>query len=423
MTNQNNVPENKNEDHSAHIQTLERLQIVLDENNAIRSKFNALLTQVAPFIDDFNSTDEHPSNEEDQPHEDRVLTQEEIEWYQKKLQETLSDYKTEIQEASYLNSQIAKKHVELNKLKISYRIDQDDKLTQHNNAFSKVIQNLRNNTSKIQESWINEKKRLSNANDFLKSLYDTSVSDTKEMEEQSQLNLKSIQELTSSIDSAKEAIQDIKERLNRIKPRVNEYEIINIKHQRSEERLVQLSDELETIKNKIQTESLAANVRSQIDNGNDQITALNGEIDEILNKISKGKEAIEKTKERINDYKNETKEVIEETKKLQKIEKQIIEEKEIIKKYLEKYRNEEDTAGGSNKLLTSKLNNGIGDGSDDYCASKIRKQMVFLKKDLEKMKKSQSNNKEEAFLDLHSPTIMPTRKRVPLIPGKRKSLI
>ena len=106
-----NSEENTKEDfRTKQIRELEKLQIVLDENTVLRSKYNALLAQVPPLVDNFNSPPV-PQAGGIQFQSDRVYTPEEIEQLRQKLTQTLVEYREETRVASLLNSELMKKEL------------------------------------------------------------------------------------------------------------------------------------------------------------------------------------------------------------------------------------------------------------------------------------------------------------------------
>ena len=108
--------------HQKQIKELEKLQRVLDENNALRGKFNALQAQVAPLADSFGSASFPVFANE------RVYKPEEIENMRQKLEQTLADYRVETQSAGRLNAEVETLYTELSSLRMKFRLDQDERL-------------------------------------------------------------------------------------------------------------------------------------------------------------------------------------------------------------------------------------------------------------------------------------------------------
>ena len=178
---ENEKKEEKEDFRTKQIKELEQLQIVLDENNVLRAKFNALQAQVTPLVDNFgpNAPCALP-----QFQQDKVFTPEEIEAMRTKLEQTLSEYRAETMAAGQLNSEIEKMYTQLSQLKMSFRLEQDSRLTQQNKVSAETLDSFKAKTRSVQENWSTEKQRLEKQIGFLKKVHESSSADIKEFEEQ-----------------------------------------------------------------------------------------------------------------------------------------------------------------------------------------------------------------------------------------------
>lgn len=402
------------------IHELQQLQSVLDENTILRSKYNALLTQVAPLVDSFGpSPGQQGGLPQFQP--DREFTPEEIEQIRQKLDQTLAEYREETRIASLLNSEIEKKYNELSQLKMKFRLDQDEKLTKQNQASIQGMSNFKAKSERVHDAWRAERQRLNKAITFLKTLHDSSVSDTKEYEEQNRSNTRGIHHLSSSITIAKEDIRDFTDQLQKINPKIEEYNLLKEKHQQSEEQVVKLSDELDRLKKKVDTESLTANVRRQIDSGNHEIADLNRTIDHIINKTASTQDKVKEIRSRIILIEKKLEKTRRDTEELKKTKELLKNEKEIVKLELEDCRKKQENAAGENALILKELKDGI---SIEKTRSPwdIKKQILELKGDINQLYSIEEKQIEfESQLEnsCRVSSVAPVRKRVAMIPLKK----
>ena len=393
------------------ISELEQLQKVLDENNVLRSKFNSLQTQVAPLVDTFNA-----NGNSGQYISDKVYSSEEVENMRFKLEQTLTEYRSETLLAGQLNSEIEKMYSELSSLKMHFRLDQDQRLNSQNEHSTEILHNFQEKTERVQETWSVERQRLEKQIGFLQKVFDSSSSDIKEFEEQYRTNNKGIQHLSSSITIAKEDIREFSDQLNKIEPRLKEYEELQKKHQQSEVLVVELSDQLESLKNQVETESLTANVRRQIDSGNKNISDLNGQIDKIICETSSIQEKSRELRNRISEYEMKLLRTENEIKSLKSVSNSLLEQKKLLQESLRSCRIIYEEKGGENSLLSKNIEEGI---CIDRPSWYIRKQILNLKEEVEEMEVIQNRQAEyeNKIVNNNSSNIsIPQRKRVPMIP-------
>ena len=408
-------PEPKEDFRTKQIRELEQLQIVLDENNSLRAKFNALQTQVTPLVDNFGAVNTLPQF---QP--DKILTPEEIEAMKAKLEQTLSDYRAETLAAGQLNSEIEKMYTQLSQLKMSFRLDQDSRLTQQNKTSAETLENFKAKTKTVQENWTTEKQRLEKQIGFLKKVHESSSADIKEFEEQMRTNNKGIQHLSSSITIAKEDIRDFTEQLQKIEPKLKEFEELQKKHQQSEVLLVELSDQYESLKKTVETESLTANVRRQIDFGNQTIADINRQIDKIQCETTEIQEKSREIKSRIVDLEQKLKRTTTETQQLKAVSRSLVETKKQLQEELRQYREIYEERGGENALISKKIEDGITLEKEPW---EIRRQIISLKndvKDMEEISRKQQEFEKRSASTLAQTRAIPQRKRIPMIPLKQK---
>ena len=415
--NKNETIEQKEDFRTKQIHELEQLQIVLDENNSLRAKFNALQTQVTPLVDNFGASTLQTCQQFQQ---DKVLTPEEVENLRAKLEQTLTDYRAETLAAGQLNSEIEKMYAQLSQLKMNFRLDQDQRLTQQNKTSAETLEGFRAKTQSVQENWATEKQRLEKQIGFLQKVHESSSADIKEFEEQMRTNNKGIQHLSSSITIAKEDIRDFTEQLQKIEPKLKEFEELQKKHQQSELLLVELSDQFESLKKTVETESLTANVRRQIDFGNKTIADINRQIDKIQCETTEIQERSRENKARIADLEAKLQKTTSETENLKEVAKNLIEQKKMLQAELKRYRDMYEERGGENVLIQSKIQDGI---TLDKQPWEIRKQIISLKndvKEMEKITKKQEEVEKRTDSALSLSHAIPQRKRIPMIPLKPK---
>ena len=400
------------------IQELTKLQIVLDENSTLRSKYNALLVQIPPLED----TAAPPAPSQVQYLSDRVLSDEEVEALRTKLEQTLSEYRDETRSAGKLNSEIERLYTDLSSLKMKFRLEQDDKLTKQNEASDAGMANFKSKTQKVNDSYDLERTRLMKAIEFLKGVHDSSIADTKEFEEQSRSNNRGIQHLSASITIAKEDIRDFTDQLHRITPKLQEYYKLKEDHQKSEELVVKLTDEVDQLKKQVDTKSLTAKVRREIDSGNKNIADLNRIIDKTINKTAFTQDRIKETKNKIASMEKQIERMKIDTEELIAVSHSLKKQKDTVKLELEKVRKENQIAGGENSVIVQKLNDGIAlDQKTNPWG--IRKQVLEIKGEIDELRNIEVRQLEIENLlsnSLPSGTHVPPRKRVPMIPLNNK---
>lgn len=407
--------ETKEDFRTKQIHELEQLQIVLDENNSLRAKYNALQTQVAPLVDNFghNAGQTLPQVQNEQ-----ILTPEEIEALRTKLEQTLTDYRAETLAAGQLNSEIEKMYTTLSSLKMNFRLDQDNKLTAQNKASALTLENFRQKTQSVKEAWETERQRLEKQIGFLKKVHESSSEDIKEFEEQMRTNNKGIQHLSSSITIAKEDIRDFTEQLQKIEPKLKEFEELQKKHQQSEVLLVELSDQFESLKKSVETDSLTANVRRQIDYGQKTINDINRQIDKIQCETVAIQEKSREYRTRITDLETKLQRTLTEADNLENVAKDLAVQKKQLQAELREFRQIYEERGGQNDVISKKIEDGITLEKQPW---EIRKQIITLKNDVKDMEIIQKKQKD--FESLLSTTNVqtkgiPQRKRIPMIPLK-----
>jgi chromosome segregation ATPase len=396
------------------LKELEKLQMALDENNQIRGKYNALQAQVASLVDSFGPSQVSSYQSE------KVYTQEEIDAMKVKLEQTLSDYREETRVASKLNSEIEKLYTELSNMRMRSRLDQDERLTRQNQTAAAGLANFRLKSAKILELAAVEKQRLTKSVDYLRDVHETSQADMREFQEQNAANQRGIEQLSSSIASAKEDIRDFTDRLQKLEPKLQEYEELKAEHQKREEQVVALSDEFEALRKQVDTESLTASVRRQIDSSNRAIADLNRTIDQILNKASLVQEKLRGARTRVADLEGKIARTKAETAELQTAKTEMIAEKKKLKRDLKQCRIAHEMIGGDNRVLMKEIQDGIAVPKAPW---QIRRELLALKGDVKELTRIEAKQaKLEAALAgaIHPLTLVPLRKRVRLIPSDNK---
>jgi chromosome segregation ATPase len=391
------------------IHELEQLQAVLDENNLLRGKYNALQAQVAPLVDSF-APGQVPTYQSE-----RVYTPEEIEALKQKLEQALSDYREETRIAGRLNSEIERKYTELSGMRMRFRLEQADRLARQNQSAAVVLAKFRVKSVKVVEANDADRNRLVKAVGYLRNVYNDSTHSISECDTQNKSNNRGIQQLSAQITLAKEDIRDYADQLQKIQPKLREYEALRERHQQVEEQVVQLSDEFEGLKKQIETESLTARIRRQIDAGNKTIADLNRAIDQVLNRTSLTQEKIAEARARTVAFETAIARTQADTAELRKSRKSLAAERIKLRTQLAHCRIAHETTGGENEMLTRDIRDGLTYGRRPW---HIRKELLALRRDVREMADIEGQQAQfEAALaqPLDPTTTIPQRKRVRLI--------
>lgn len=395
------------------IRELEMLQRVIDENNVLRAKYNALQMQVAPLVDTVTT----PVAAGSQYQSERQISPEEVENFKQQLELTLTEYRKATQNAGKLNQQLERQYTDFNNLKMQTRLLQDERISRQDQISNMGITSFRSKIQRVKEQWNIERQRLSKSISFLKNIHDTSTADIREYEEQMRANNKGITHLSSSITIAKEDIRDFTKELEEIGPKLKQFEELQEKHQKSELLVVDLSDQIEDLKKKVETDSLTAKVRRQLDKGNKKIADLNRSIDQIQNRATLELENVKEIKNRIFELEKQYEKIDNDTNSILEINKKLELQRKTIREELSKCIVANELAGGENLLLEKEVVDGVG--LEPQSTSAIRKQMLSLKNELLELDDFQQKQYElENNLKVgQTPNIaLPTRKRVPMIP-------
>ncbi|KAK8860716.1 hypothetical protein M9Y10_012381 [Tritrichomonas musculus] len=395
------------------IRELEMLQRVIDENNVLRAKYNALQMQVAPLVDTVTT----PVAAGSQYQSERQISPEEVENFKQQLELTLTEYRKATQNAGKLNQQLERQYTDFSNLKMQTRLLQDERISRQDQISNMGITSFRSKIQRVKEQWNIERQRLSKSISFLKNIHDTSTADIREYEEQMRANNKGITHLSSSITIAKEDIRDFTKELEEIGPKLKQFEELQEKHQKSELLVVDLSDQIEDLKKKVETDSLTAKVRRQLDKGNKKIADLNRSIDQIQNRATLELENVKEIKNRIFELEKQYEKIDNDTNSILEINKKLELQRKTIREELSKCIVANELAGGENLLLEKEVVDGVG--LEPQSTSAIRKQMLSLKNELLELDDFQQKQYElENNLKVgQTPNIaLPTRKRVPMIP-------
>lgn len=396
------------------IRELEMLQRVIDENNALRAKYNALQMQVPPLVETVSAPVAAAGS---QYQSERQISPEEVENFKQQLENTLLEYRKATQNAGKLNQQLERQYTNFNNLKMQTRLLQDEKISRQDQISNMGLTNFRSKIQRVKEQWSIERQRLSKSISFLKNIYDTSSADIREFEEQMRANNKGITHLSSSIQIAKEDICEFTKQIEEIEPKLKQFEELQEKHQKSELLVVDLSDQIEDLKKKVETDSLTAKVRRELDSGNKKIADLNRLIDQIQDKATLENENVKEIKNRIADLEKQYDKIINDTNSIFDIIKKLEAQRFSIRDELSKCLTIKELAGGENLLLEKEVVDGVG--LEPKSTSTIRKQMLSLKNELLELDDFQQkqNELENNLKVSQTPNItLPTRKRVPMIP-------
>ena len=396
------------------VRELEQLQKVIDENNELRATYNALQTQV---VQNYTDTYKEPEEPSIQYQNETQITPEEVETLKEKLEKTLFEYKLLTQNVGKLNQQLERKYQTLNEIKMRTRIQQDERLSRQNHISANGIASFKEKTERVKEGWVIERKRLTKSIAYLKHVYTTSVADYKEYEEQLKANNKGLLHLSASITAAKDDIKEYQKQIESTESRLQIFEELQEKHRQSEVLVVELSDQIEDLKKKVDTDSLTAKVKKRLERGNQKIADLNRAIDQIQDKATAIKDTVKETKSRINDLNLKCEKIKKETNEILGIVKQLELERQQIKNELTKCFEINEVAGSNNILLTKEITDGVG--LEPKSPMNVRRQMLLLKGEIVNLDTFQqkqvemANNLKATF---SSELKLPPRKRVPLIP-------
>ena len=232
------------------IRELEMLQRVIDENNALRAKYNALQMQVPPLVETVSAPVAAAGS---QYQSERQISPEEVENFKQQLENTLLEYRKATQNAGKLNQQLERQYTNFNNLKMQTRLLQDEKINRQDQISNMGLTNFRSKIQRVKEQWSIERQRLSKSISFLKNIYDTSSADIREFEEQMRANNKGITHLSSSIQIAKEDICEFTKQIEEIKTKLKQFEKLQKEEEQQKEDVI-LSDDIsgEFINNLIQ---------------------------------------------------------------------------------------------------------------------------------------------------------------------------
>ena len=406
-------PEEEEDFREKQVKELEKLQLALDENNVLRTKYNALQVQVA-------SSEEHEQEpEEPVYHSDKTYTPEEIEVMKERLEQAVRDYRRETRIAGQLNADIEKGYKELSMMRMQFRVDQDERLTKQNATCALNVSSFHAKTEKVLEMNRMEKQRILKSIEYLKNTQESAVADIAEFAQQSRTNGVAIAHLSSSITITREDIREFSDQLRRIEPRLKEYEELTKQHEQSEELVVQLGDQLETLKKQVETESLTANVKRQINAAHRTIADLNRVIDKVNGENSQLQDQIRELRQRVAETEQKCDKTKLETMELHRVKNKLTTEKERVKRELDIIRVKQEVAGGENSLIKREIEDGV---SYEKGALEIRKELLSLKGEVGQLDRIEANQmRTESVLAgiSYSATSVPVRKRVPLIPLRK----
>jgi hypothetical protein len=407
-------PPHKEDFRQKQLHELELLQRTLDENTIIRQKFNALQAQVAPLVDSFAPPPVTAYQTE------RVYTPEEIEAMKQKLEQTLTDYREETSIAGRLNSEMERRYAELSTMRMKYRLDQDERLTRQNVMASVGLASFRVKSVKMSETTAFERDRLARAVGYLQHIFDSSTQNIRDFDVLSRANTRGIQELSVSITITREDIRDFSDQLQRIQPRLHEYEILRQEHQESEELVVKLGDEFDSLRKQVETESLTASIRRELEAGNRMIADLNRVIDQILNKSSIAQERLVEGRLRVAGLEAKIARITAETGLLRRSKPAMAAAKQQLMKDLQLCEVTHETVGGENGLLEKELGDGM---IYEKGPVEIRKELLNFKAEVRALDKiEEQENHLETILARPTTVIpvLPPRKRQRLIPAENQ---
>lgn len=395
------------------IEELEQLQKTIDENNTLRAKYQALLVQVPPL-------EKVNISPPDQLQSSKTFTPEEAEEMRKQLETTLIEYRKETNQATKMNEELDKGYTHLADLRMKMRLAQDERIMRQNQISTNGITSFRAKVQKYKESWESERMRLDKAIESLKTVHTTALADMRELREQMRTNNKGIHHLSSSITIAKEDIKDFTDQQQKIGPLLKEFEEVHARHQESEMMVVQLSDQLDALRNQVETRSLTADVKRQLENKNKEIADLNRAIDQTQCKVAAVKEAMKEMKREIDELETECTRTTEETDRIIEIVERLREQRSQIRGNLKRCMEAGESAGGDNFELERQIENGLGFEPESPWA--VRTQMLSLKKDLQQLdqiEEQKATYERSLEGDKVNPIYTPQRKRVPMIPLRR----
>ena len=395
------------------IEELEQLQKTLDENNVLRATIQALQIQV-PSLEKVVEVPPEPLEP------GVVITPEEAEELRKQLEQTLIEYRNETNQATKLNEELDKGYTHLADLKMKMRLLQDERIMRQNQISTNGMTSFRAKVQKCKDSWNAERDRLNKAIASLKTVHTTALADIRELREQMRTNNKGIQHLSSSITLAREDIKDFTEQQQKVGPLLREFEDVQAKHQETEVAVVQLSDQLDALRNQVETSSLTAEVKRKLDSKNKEIADLNRSIDQIQCKTGAVQESIKDIQHAIEEVENERNRTTAEAEHLVSLVEKLREQREQIKRNLRVCMEAGESAGGDNFKLERQIDSGLD--FEPEAPWTVRTQMLSIKKDLQKLdeiEEQKSDYEKTLEGERVTPIFTPQRKRVPMIPLRR----
>jgi chromosome segregation ATPase len=395
------------------VSCLEKLQRVLDENDALRANFNALQMQAIPV--------EVQSAPTPKPILQHVLSPEETEAVHAQLELTLAAYCQNVALAGKLNQTLEPQHRDFSELKMSMRVLQHAQITKQNEVAAGRLAAFHARAQRLRDNWGFERERFAASLNYLRGIHSLCATDQKEYEEQQKSNLKGIRHLTGSIGVAVQDIRDFNQERDSMRAQLTEYERLQEEHQKSELTLVKLSETLDSLRKNVETDSLTAQVRKQMEERQQKIEAFNWSIDDIHAKISTFTVACQQCCDRIAELDAKHARVTREIKDIQNLIQQLAKQREMLKEYLVKYHQTNSTVGGNNIVLMKTIESGFA--YDNEPPWKIRQEMLSLKGQLMELD-TLAEAQHDFGAHLGTPNVpqiqLPTRKRVALIPMASK---
>ena len=328
-------------------------------------------------------------------------------------------YREETKTASFINAKIQQDHADFGKLKMQTQMDQEDRIEHQNQVAASMMDHFNEKTCKVRDVWKTERDRLNTAIGFLETVRKSAEIDYNEFSNQIVSNDKGIQHLKTSITIAREDIREYSEKIKELDPRLQYYIGLKEQHQQIEANVVELSDQFETLKQKVETESLTARVKEEIDKKNSEIAEIERTIDSTQMKTQSICESNMNMKEENARIAEEIESIKTQTSDANALIKSYEEEKVFILNELAECRRLRGKAAGSNYLLSTKLD--VGMDIESLPSWDIRRYIQTLKKDVAELDKSikEQQQFEDKVNTFGTKDIAPPpRKRIPLINEK-----
>jgi chromosome segregation ATPase len=387
---------------------LERLQAVLNETTRIRANLTILQVQV--------SASESGNRPARAPEEVEALSPEELEAVKAQLERTLAIYGKEVAAAAKLNQMLEREHREFSDMKMQFRLTRDERMMRHNEMAAAAMASVAIKEQRLRESWAFELGRLESITNYLRGLAEVSEKEMHEFEERYASNVKGIERLRSSIALARQDLKDFKKEREALAVQLQQFSQLVAKHQETELRVVELSNELDALRTRVEMDSLTARVKNRLEDSQGRIDGINRVIDSIQCEVARLTVQTQQSRDRTADLDARRAQVGREVREMRGVVERLSTQRAEMKANLVRCCQGADDAAGGRIVLARRVASGFARKTEPWT---IRKEILALKGDIIELANVEERTREfEEGLELGSrqPVELPPRKRLPLIP-------